>query len=373
MNPATGEIVAPADTLTVDQLVECEYTSACPAALSAEHLGNELIGATWSHFGVPDTSTWAVDSYLLVSHYSARSWGDAATMEFPDAPAATTRTPATGQPKARKPRGGRQPSTGTKTAAVNAHNDWANTQPDAPPSPNGSRKRPAAGPTAPGPFTRYDRAFPQIGPDGRLIHTLDPVARNGFRGADASRRTEIVNGRDKHAFVAAGKFCDGTAFPAFVRAYALRPGNDSKTAAALDLVDLALRGGAVVETNAIDLGYIDTDPQVLAIPMAQRGVSLASDHKEHQHRCRVHARGVLEIDGGFFTSGTPTRLRTLGRFVRNMRQEDRRKLTTGFDERAVFMFRTNGTTSSGARRFRGQPFPTAWSKTRSGLLRPLLV
>lgn len=190
VKPDTGEIVAPADTLTAQQLVDCECTSACQAALSAEHLGNELIGATWTHFGIPDTSTWAVDSYLLVSHYSARSWGDAATMEFPDEPAPTTRTPMSGKAKkANKPRGGRKPSTGTKTAAVNAHNAWANTQPDAPRQPNSSRKRPPAGPTASGDFTRLDRRFPQIGADGRLVHTVDPDARNGFRGAGRSRRT----------------------------------------------------------------------------------------------------------------------------------------------------------------------------------------
>lgn len=368
VNPATGEIVAPADTLTVEQLVACECTSACPAALSAEHLGNELIGATWSHFGIPDTSTWAVDSYLLVSHYSPRSWGDAATMEFPDEPAAMTRTPAPGQPKAKagKPRGGRKPSAGTKAAAVNAHNDWANTQPDAPLQPNSSRKRPPAGPTAVGDFTRLDREFPQIGADGRLVHTVDPDARNGFRGAGRSRRTEIANGRDKHALVASGLFPDGTPFPAFVRAYCLTPGGGDKTAACLSAVDHARSGGAAVVELSLDRGYTNEPAVNLLAPMIERGVRLVMDHKQHQHRTRLHAPGVLEIDGNFYTDATPVGLRELPAHAKNTSTRARRELSARYDQRAVYMFRPNGTTDTGRPRFRGPAMPDRLVRNRAG-------
>jgi hypothetical protein len=223
------------------------------------------------------------------------------------------------------------------------------------------------GPTAPGEnFTRADKRYPQIGPDGRLIHTIDAEARAGYQGGGSVKRTAIHNGRDKHTLIASGHFPDGTAFPALPRSYVLRPGNNDKPQAAIDLIDHARRCNATITYNSVDLGYLNEDPHVLTLPAALRGVQLVSEHRKVHHRQRLYAPGVLDIDGGFFTTGTPTALQTLPQHTRDMTHKQHVALARRYDTRTAYMFRPNGTTATGRKRFRGPALPDRLTRNDAG-------
>lgn len=179
-------------------------------------------------------------------------------------------------------------------------------------------------------------------------------ARNGFRGAGASRRSEIANGRDKHALVTSGRFPDGSTCPPLLAAYTLRPGGSDKHDAAITTIDLATRNGITLNTISADRGY---PANTFGHAARLRGIEPSFDQLEHQHRTRIFSNNILEIDGGFFTDGTPTPLRKLDRFTRNMPTSQRGALTKKYDQRTAFAYRRNGTTNSGAYRFRGPAIP----------------
>ena len=160
-----------------------------------------------------------------------------------------------------------------------------------------------------------------------------PMPETGFVGRGVHGARQIANGRDKHALVASGLFPDATPFPAFIRAYCLTPGGGDKTAAWLAAVDHARDGGAVMNVLSLDRGYTNEPAVNLPAPMIDRGVRLVMDNKQHQHRTRVHAPGVLEIDGNFYTDATPVGLRELPAHAKNTSTKARRELSARYDQR----------------------------------------
>jgi len=348
-----GEWICSTDSLTETERAETSCTSTCPHSTDAERLGNRLLGRLWEFTGIPDSDRWAVDSMVAETHFATRSHGAAADINpnyLPDSEKHRVR----GKRRSRKPPGGRTVANATQKAALSLA---ASFRP--PPSHPCSRRPPLAGPLAPGAFTRISPEFPQIAPDGRLLHTKDPGARNAFRGSGNSRPSEIVNGRDHHALVSSGRFPDGTPMPPFTRAYRATPGGDIKHAALLVLLTHAEETGVTPSIFTADRIYTISTPQDLHQPLAKRGWTLVRDLKKDQRPNRQWFAGVHYFDGWWFTSGTPTGLRDIPQPDRNATSEELTASQSQFDHRSAFAFRSNGTTSAGNLRLRGPAIPDA--------------
>ena len=350
-----GQWVRPTDGMSADELDGFACTSDCPHAVDMESLGNQLLARLWQYTGMPDSDRWAVDSTVVETHFATKSRGKAADINpdyLPDDD--KHRTQPASKAHAGKPAGGKHVAKSTHRTAV------ALAQAFLPPPRQACSRRPSpAGPLAPGDFTRISPNFPQIGPDGRLVHTKDPGARDAFRGAGNSRTSEIVSGRDKHAFVAAGRFPDGTPMPPLTRAYHATPGGDAKDKALLTLLDHAANNHVTPTLFSADRIYTICKPENLQHPLTQRGWALARDLKGDQRPPKAWAPGIQYLDGWWYPTGLPTGLIDLPRPPQAATSAQRREHQQRFDNRAVFAFRTNGTTRAGNLRLRGPAVPDA--------------
>jgi hypothetical protein len=355
-----GEWVCPADHVSAGELSEMQCASSCPHAQGMEHLGNRLLARVWEYTRMPNSDRWAVDSTVVETHFATKSHGPATDIN-PDFLPDTDKHLATVRKK--KPPGGKAVKKSTKKTAQELFAAFV------PPHADPRSRRPApAGPRAPGGFTRFHPDFPRIAPDGRLLHTKDPGARNAFRGAGNSRSSEIVNGRDKHALVAAGMFPDGTPMPPLTRAYRATPGSDAKDSALLTLLQHAEDTNVTPGIFSADRIYSICKPETLQHPLTERGWTLVRDLKGDQRTSRQWTNGVLYLDGWWYPTGLPTGLFDLPRPPMNANATERRDHQARFDYRAAYAFRTNGTTSAGNLRLRGPAVPDRTIRDNTGTI-----
>lgn len=327
-----------------------------PHVRSVEDVANDLLGRLWTYLGIPESPDWALDSYVIPTHYRARSWGSMLDLDpesLPDQDPMRERTVATTATTRRKPQGGDTPRAAHWDAAERLRAEWLLHETADGRRDPASRKPLPVGPTMPGPFTRTDPDYPMVGPDLRARHTADPGAANGYVGAGRSRRAEIVNGRDKHALAACGILPDGSPIPPFARSFATAPAGNDKVQPALSAIIRAQRSGATVTTVRLDRIYTVSAAEALQNPARRLGVQLIKDLKQDQRRVRPVRPGVLLIDGFFFTAGTPTALYDIPRWAVNTPATERNALTWRFDQRAAYAFQRSQVLPSGAIQFRG--------------------
>jgi hypothetical protein len=110
---------------------------------------------------------------------------------------------------------------------------------------------------------------------------------------------------------------------------------------------------------AVDRGYSVTHLASIKSQVAAQQVELVYDLKADQRRRYVLADGVLALDGGLFTTGTPAGLYDLPRPP---------MYEAAFDNRAAFAARPNGTTKGGSLRFRHCACPTRVIKNEHGVV-----
>ena len=376
IDPETGEVLGHSDfldALTPDQVesLACQHT--CPNAQSLQEVANRLIADAWDYLQIPDVQHWAMDSYVLQTHYRARSWGKLVDIDpdhLPEDHPYRERTIKAGLRSSGKPAGGKAVKPDHWAVARALREEWERRQESSSedsPAPK-SRRPPAVGPTMPGAFTRFDSTFPQIGPDLRARHTVDAGATNGFVGAGRSRRSSIANGRDKHTLVACDFLPDGTPIPPFLRSFAVTTAGGAKAASALTAFTRAQESGAEVRTVRLDRIYTVETAEALARPAAAAGVDLIIDLKGDQRRPRPWQPGVIFVDGFFFTSGIPEALLELPRWPMSCSREVRQAHHQAFDERAAFAFQKNRTLPSGTIQFRGPCYVSEAKRDRFGRL-----
>jgi hypothetical protein len=348
-------------------------------ALLVHDLGNKLLADLWDYLGIPDPQVYALDSYVIRTHYATRSYGGTANIDPLNMPeserdqADTVPDDGTKAPKrvAASPKTGRKKKS-WKSKATTAQQRQAMTdlregwQPEPNPDPR-SRKYPDPGPTAPGSFTRIDPAFPFIGPEGRLLSTHDTGAANTFQGAGSSRRSGIVDGRDKHALVASGFLPDGTPFPPFVRAFTCAMGGSSKAKAGITTWETAIRFGAKPIEITSDRGYEDTDLAPFMANARSHGIAIVHDLNSYQRICVPAAPGVDFIDGYYFTAGMPAGLDALPWPSYDVTKDERDAALQRFDHRSAFSFRPMTEWKDGKQRLRGPACPTHVDKNAAGV------
>ncbi len=357
VDPNTGEVICASvgvDEVTIAGVTEC--TTDCPASRNLEDLFNRIMGDAWEVFGLPMPDAVAVDSYVLETHFGAKSWGGKADID-------PQYVPESDKPARARLRGftaKKKSGTGTAAPSRNAtaaqkaslkrqRAAWeAQDHPVTPPhQPN------PIGPTAAGNFTRSDPTFPQIGPDGRLHHTIDPDAALGYRGAGRSRHSGFANGRDYHSVVATGFFPDGTPSTPMIIAFATCPAGSNKTEPTLTAFRRAGENGLPSGTTVtLDRAYTSGPRESFEGPLEAMGFRAVKSLVAYQREALLHTEHVVMVDGYYFTTGMPETMLALKAVERNDPIDTRAKKTKKFDIRSAYAFQIHAEDSERIR-FRG--------------------
>jgi hypothetical protein len=367
----TGEVLGVYEDLDKAIQESSACGSRCPWAITAESLGNKLVSDLWAYLGIPRTTSNALDSYPIPTHFASKSFGAMSDIDpenLPEDKQHLASTVPTSPPAPKGTKGGngkkwavKKNTTATQKAIMAAsHELWR--QKKRPKRPPLSRAIQPTGPRAEGSFERWDPRFPLIGSDLRLQHSLDEGAGDTFRGAGSSRSSEIVHGRDKHTLVATGALPDGTQYPALLVSYKVSKGGSNKTSAAICIWNYADENGAKIKKLYLDRGYTNVSADRLLIPAIDRGIDLIRDLNSHHRDIKQWSPGIDLIDGYWFTDGVPATLRIIEMHSMKASVAERKISQTKFDKRAMFAFRPMGPRRDGKMRYRG---PSAGSVARN--------
>lgn len=335
-----------------------DCTDTCPLGISMQQLGNRMLTAFWTYTGLPDSDSYAIDSSVVETHFAAKSYGSVADIakdyvaeEDKDKVGSFRDGQMT---KIQKTKGG--PITKqTREHVDTLRQEWV-TQPKPARDPR-SRTPAPVGPVVYGDFHRDNPNFPQIGADGRLVHTKDPGARATYRGAGSSRPSQITNGRDQHSLVPSGLLPDGSPFPPFNRAYNATAGGHDKADSIITLLRQAVDLGVEPGTVTADRIYTYMPAEKFARIADYECWTLVRDLKEIQRKPQQWAAGINYEDGWWVTSGMPPGLSGLPRWPMVSTKEVRTQHHEAFDKRRPFTFRIHSRLADGGFRLRGPAIP----------------
>lgn len=196
--------------------------------------------------------------------------------------------------------------------------------------------------------------WPQTGHDGRLQHSVDPDARDGYRAGKNKSRKGIFVGWDLHLAVDTPDL-GSPGCPPLIRAASLRPGGSDKATAGLAVVS-QLGKQASVQTLLADRGYTYLQADKWALPVHRLGIEQVFDlHVTQRGTHPGPIPGTLFLDGGLFTSALPQRHHDLPAFSLGMTSAENAALCHRYDERAPYAFTTLGKPdrARGTQRYRG--------------------
>jgi hypothetical protein len=371
VDTVTGEVLGAYEDLDERARESSVCSSQCAWAITAESLGNKLLSDLWDYLGIPQTTSHALDSYPIPTHFASKSYGAMSDIDPENMPEdmqhlASTVSDSSPAPKRTKGEKGKKWVVKKTTTSVQkaimaaSHENWRKKK-KAKRSPK-SRAIQLDGPRAEGSFVRRDSRFPIVARDLRLQHSFDEGAGDTFRGAGSSRSSEIVHGRDKHTLVTTGALPDGTPYPAFLVSYNVSKGGNNKTSAAICTMNYADGNGANIEKLYLDRGYTNVSADRLLIPAIDRGIDLIRDLNSHHRKIRQWAPGIDLIDGYWFADGLPLALRDIEMHGMQASLAEKKKSQALFDKRAKFAFRPMGPRRDGKMRYRG---PSAGSVVKN--------
>lgn len=366
-DPDRPMFVAHLEDLNGDERPSLDCTSDCPAYWTAERIINTIITAIREHLGIPRSGKYALDSYLLETHFKNLSWAsmsDYPTKNLINHAGNTVSGPPTSKGGGKKPGGGSAASVKQKEAIDAALTQvWRErlglTEPTSSPSSVDPKSRAISpiGPTVRGRFSTDSTKFPQLRPDGRPANTQDHGAGTGFKGAGSNTKTRTASGRDVHVIVDCGHLNDQPV-PGLIVSYASVPAGEKRDRATLAAVDYAAQSPLGDDPALmLDMGYTLYRPSDIEIPMRDRGIRIVKDLRADQRDVLVQQTGVWNVDGNFFTSGIPQPLIDLPKQHRSMSSAERAALQARYDAREPFRFRSRGRTAAGSLRYFGPAVP----------------
>lgn len=200
-----------------------------------------------------------------------------------------------------------------------------------------------------------EQGWPRVGHDGRLQHTVDPDARDGYRAGKNLSRKSVFVGWDLHTATDTPDL-GADARPPLFRALSLAPAGSLKTAPGLALVDALAAQGRCPETVLADRGYSFLKADHWARPLDERGVRQVIDlHTSQRVQHPGPIPGTIYLDGALFIDQVPDDLRKLPGYSLGMTGEEKAALAARYDGRTSYAFSTQGRPDHkrGTQRYRG--------------------
>lgn len=197
--------------------------------------------------------------------------------------------------------------------------------------------------------------FPKMGADGRLIHTYDDEAREGYRSGKNGKTKETFLGYDIHIAVPVPDEGE-RGFASLITGATIRPAGDGKAEAGIALLDCLSKARMKPATVLSDRGYTYLRAENWAGQLSDRGIGQYLDL--HTRQRGVHPGplpGTIWVDGGLFVDSLPRELQQLPGFHLGSTATARDALIRRYDAREPYAFRPMGKPDSAGRkqRFRG--------------------
>lgn len=180
--------------------------------------------------------------------------------------------------------------------------------------------------------------WPRIGHDGRLQHSIDPDARDGYRAGKNRSRKGVFNGWDLHLAVDVPEIGEDSR-PGLIRGVSFLPAGSYKAEGGLTLLDAMIDSGRKPETILVDRGYTYLDSDSWARQVWARDIEQVLDLHETQRGTRPGPiPGTLYVDGGLYKDTLPEHLRSLPGFTLGMSAEAKALLAQEYDKRKYHAF-----------------------------------
>lgn len=180
--------------------------------------------------------------------------------------------------------------------------------------------------------------WPRGGHDGRLQHSIDPDARDGYRAGKNRSRKGVFNGWDLHLAVDVPEIGDDSR-PGLIRGVSFLSAGSYKAEGGLNLLDAMINSGRKPETILADRGYTYLDCDKWARQVWARDIEQVLDLHETQRGTRPGPiPGTLYVDGGLYKDTLPEDLRSLPGFTLGMSAEAKALLAQQYDRRKYHAF-----------------------------------
>lgn len=196
--------------------------------------------------------------------------------------------------------------------------------------------------------------WPRVGVYGRLQHSVDPDARDGYRSGKNMERKNIFLGYHIHIAVDI-PILGGAPITPMARAIDVVPAGESSPAAGLRIIDSLSAQDTPVDHVIADRGYTYGTAAAWASPLIERGITQTLDLHANQHVTRPGPiPGTIMVDGGLFTSSLPKRLQALTRPNLGANAAEKAASAEEFDRRLPYLFAPYGPAyPDGRHRYRG--------------------
>lgn len=198
--------------------------------------------------------------------------------------------------------------------------------------------------------------WPCTGAEGRLMHTVDSDAREGYRSGTNASPGNVFCGFDLHLAVNARALGPRTPeVPFVITAMHLAVGGSHKGNAGVTLIDQHLACHPHTSEVIADRGYSFCTPAQWAHPVRARGLQPVIDlHPKQRGTHPGPLAATVIIDGTLFTDALPHPLRDLPGFPIGMRTAEKAKLRARYDQRAAYAFTPHSRPDTdGYQRFKG--------------------
>jgi hypothetical protein len=203
--------------------------------------------------------------------------------------------------------------------------------------------------------TANQPGWPKTGADGRMQHTCDPDAREGYRAGHSLALKGTFIGWDWHLATNIPDFGEEGMAPLII-GISLHPAGSSKGEAGIDLLDALDRAGRSPRAVIVDRGYSYLKARNWSLPLFRRGIDQTIGLHPHQRGTRPGPiPGTIWVDGGLFLDALPKRLRSLPGYSLKMTAAQRAHLAEQYDKRKPYAFTPLGTPNrlKGSLRVRG--------------------
>lgn len=199
------------------------------------------------------------------------------------------------------------------------------------------------------------RGWPKVGADGRMQHTWDPDAREGYRAGKNLTPKGTFNGWDLHIVSNVPEMGENAMAPLAI-AGSFHPAGSSKGTAGLEVLNALHNAGRAPATVLVDRGYSYLRPENWSAQLFTRGIEQVFDLHTNQRGTQPGPiPHTIWVDGGPFTTALPTRLRKLSGYSLSMTVQERTDLAMIYDERKPYSFSSQGNPNRhrGTQRMRG--------------------
>ena len=190
------------------------------------------------------------------------------------------------------------------------------------------------------------RAFPYVGADKRLVHSLDEDARDGYRSGKQMKGKDTFLGYDLH--IATSTPVKGSdARAALAYGIEVAPAGSSKARAGLNLIERLNRtfeeDGHRIAAVCVDRGYSMAKHENWALQLSKQGIVQHHDLGEKETRLAPADKpGIIFLDGHPYIANMPKRLKELRRPGLGATKEEKAAAARDYDERRAYAFSANG-------------------------------